>query len=57
MKWVAEHWEILAFTAPVIVDVINKTTKHWTERKTRFGRALAWFVEVINIVSFRKPNV
>jgi hypothetical protein len=57
MHWLVTYWELIAALAVVAVDVANRLTKHWTQRKTVTGKVLAFILEFTNLISVRKPTL
>lgn len=57
MEWLRENWiMLLAVGLPILVDILNKVTAHWSEKKG-FVKLLGFVVEVLNIVSLRLPRL
>jgi len=57
MDWLQQNWiAILIVAIPISVDILNKITKHWSERRG-LVRALAFAIEVLNVIALRVPQL
>lgn len=48
--WVISHWPEIAAALVILINEANRRTRHWSEYKSRAARAVAWLLELANVV-------